>query len=386
MNSTTHQERSSRTRLGRALMSAGHLTSDWAPTFAAVDRADFLPDVIWPYDMSTGQTLTLDRRENPRAWYAHADQDIPIVTQWDDGHQQGPGPGTMSTSSSSMPSVVYRLLNDLDAQPGMSVLDGGTGSGETAAALTHRLGHGAVTTTEVDTAVARTARERLCRMGLYPHFEEGDATAHLAGASFDRILITFGLRDFGDLVRLVRQGGLIVAPFGTHYSNTDAVARLTVRGTVAEGPFLRPAEFMKARAQRTPAIAHADFVARVSDGDRRTAAVREEDLATARFDPAQWAVSLRVRDVVKVVADRRDGARPVWLYGPGDKSWACIFFRDGMETVVWQQGPRRLWDEVEAALAWWAAHDRPAHERFGLTVAPDGIRAWLDSPANSWRL
>lgn len=95
-------------------MSAGALTSEWAPTFAAVDRAAFLPDVIWPYDMDTDQTLTIDRRENPRAWYGHADMDIPIVTQWDDGRHQGPGPGAVSTSSSSMPSVVYRLLADLD--------------------------------------------------------------------------------------------------------------------------------------------------------------------------------------------------------------------------------------------------------------------------------
>jgi hypothetical protein len=36
-------ERSGRTRLGRALLDAGAMAEDWAPTFAAVDRAAFLP-------------------------------------------------------------------------------------------------------------------------------------------------------------------------------------------------------------------------------------------------------------------------------------------------------------------------------------------------------
>ncbi|MFH8492173.1 methyltransferase domain-containing protein [Streptomyces longisporoflavus] len=386
MSTTVHQHRPGRSELGRALMSAGALTSEWAPTFAAVDRAAFLPDVIWPYDLDTGAMLTLDRRENPRAWYAHVDTDIPIVTQWDDGHRQGPGPGTLATSSSSMPSVVYRMLADLDVQPGMTVFDGGTGSGESAAALTHRLGPGAVTTAEVDAAVAWAARERLCATGLYAHCVQGDATSYVADAVFDRVLITFGLRHFGRLVRLTKTGGVIVAPFGTHYTTADAVIRLTVHGTRAEGHFVRSAEFMKARAQRAPEIVHEDYVAAVSDGDKRTAAVREDAFTADRFGPADWAVGLRVRDVIKVVADKRDGARPVWLYGTGDKSWACAFFRDDAPTLVWQHGPRRLWDEVEAALAWWTGHGRPAHERFGLTVTPDGTRAWLDTPTHSWPL
>lgn len=268
----------------------------------------------------------------------------------------------------------------------MHVFDGGTGSGESAAALTHRLGNGAVTTAEVDPEVARAARERLGAMGLCPQFVEGDATAHFAGATFDRVLITFGLRDFGHLVCITKPAGVIVAPFGTHYSNADAVARLRVRGRSAEGRFARPVEFMKARAQRAPDIVHTDFVGSISDGDKRTASVSEEAFTSGRFDPAHWAVGLRVRDVVKVVAAKRDGARPVWLYGPGDKSWACVFFRDGVETVVWQKGPRRLWDEVEAALAWWIHHGRPTHDRFGLSVTPGGSRAWLDTPANSWPL
>ncbi|MFJ5119991.1 MULTISPECIES: hypothetical protein [unclassified Kitasatospora] len=53
---------------------------------------------------------------------------------------------------------------------------------------------------------------------------------------------------------------------------------------------------------------------------------------------------------------------------------------DRTEYEVVQSGPRRLWDEVAAAYRWWADQDGPGHERFGLTVTPEGQTAWLDSP------
>jgi hypothetical protein len=52
---------------------------------------------------------------------------------------------------------------------------------------------------------------------------------------------------------------------------------------------------------------------------------------------------------------------------------------------VHQSGPRRLWDEVEAAYRWWVDVGRPGVERFGLDVGPEGEYAWLDSPANPVR-
>lgn len=79
-----------------------------------------------------------------------------------------------------------------------------------------------------------------------------------------------------------------------------------------------------------------------------------------------------------------DGARPVWFYGLTDRSWACVMFRDGGTARVWQSGPRRLWDEAEAAYRWWEREGRPGHERFGLTVTAGRQTVWLDEPERSW--
>jgi hypothetical protein len=75
----------------------------------------------------------------------------------------------------------------------------------------------------------------------------------------------------------------------------------------------------------------------------------------------------------------------VWFYGLDDRSWAVVMFQDGATTArVWQSGPRRLWDEVEAAFHWWEERGKPGYERFGLTVTAEGQRAWLDDPAVWW--
>jgi hypothetical protein len=104
-----------------------------------------------------------------------------------------------------------------------------------------------------------------------------------------------------------------------------------------------------------------------------------------KFGAPAFAIGLRVPQCTHIVALRREGARPVWFYGLDDTSWACAFFRDGRpETTVYQSGPRRLWDEVESAYAWWERAGRPEHERFGLTVDAEGQTAWLDEPGASW--
>ncbi|MCS0600588.1 methyltransferase domain-containing protein [Streptomyces sp. LP11] len=197
------------------------------------------------YDMDARASTTVHRREDPDAWYAAVDSDVPLVTQWDDGAHRGPGPGKLATSSSSMPSVVYALLRDLEVEGGMRVLDVGTGTGETAGALTHRLGRGRVTTVDVDGAVSAAARERLCRQGLDPEVVVGDGQAgHAATAPYDRVLATVGIRRVPPAwLRQTRPGGTILAPWGTAYGNADAMIRLRVRGGTAIGPFTRPVWF-----------------------------------------------------------------------------------------------------------------------------------------------
>lgn len=379
-----------RSALGRSLLERKAMTSDWAPAFAAVPRHKFLPDVMWPHDMHTGTTATVDRRDDPAGWNAYADADVPIVTQWDDGASDVPGKAP--TSSASMPSVVFRMLRDLDVREGHRVLEIGTGTGWNAALLAHRLGPANVVSIEIDPLVAAEARTRLARAGLPVLVLTRDgADGDVQGAQYDRIVATAGVRRVPPVwIDQIRPGGMIVAPWGTHYSHQDAIVRLVVAkdGASASGTFTGPVEFMKLRGQRLPfAGHHAHAPDGLGEAERGTTAVTEGDLlGNGQFAASTFAVGLRVRGCHQRVADKRDGARPVWFYGLKDPSWACIMFRDGHdEAQVWQSGPRRLWDEVDASLDWWREAGQPGHDRFGLTVTGDGTqRVWLDQPIDSW--
>ncbi|MFF4646760.1 methyltransferase domain-containing protein [Streptomyces sp. NPDC001389] len=391
MISTAHQGRPSRIELGRRLIESGALSSDWAPSFAAVDRTAFLPDRMWPFvpaaqakDPSVGtsaRVVCIDRNEDPAAWYGYADSDLSIVTQWDDGGHRGTSPGVTPTSSSSQPTVVFQLLGALDVDQGMRVLDAGTGTGETAGLLAHRCGARGVTTIDVDASVVASARERLCAAGLYADVAVGDALAgHPANAPYDRLLCTFGVRTIlAPWIQQVRPGGVIVAPYGTHYSSRDAAVHLTVGpdGT-ASGPFIAGVEFMKARAQRTVWPQHGDYVTEWP-GPTGTA-FQPDDLSDT---DAEFTIALAVPGVTHTVYREDDGTRAAWFYSLTDRSWACVRWPDEYGPgVVPQHGPRRLWDGVEAALAWWHSAGRPGVTRFGLTITPEAATPWVDEPGN----
>uniref|UniRef100_A0AAU2VB23 Protein-L-isoaspartate O-methyltransferase n=1 Tax=Streptomyces sp. NBC_00003 TaxID=2903608 RepID=A0AAU2VB23_9ACTN len=387
MAADAQQERPSRTELGRVLTSGGVLSPDWAPSFAAVPRAAFLPDLMWPFDMVTGGSVPVSRSEDPERWFQYADADVPIVTRWDDGGHSGTEPGLVSTSSASMPSVVFSMLKDLDVQPGNRVLEIGTGTGWNAALLAHRLGAMNVVTVEVDESVTAAAKAALEQFGLRLRVVCGDGFKGFPDAApYDRIIATCGLRSIPYAwVEQSRPGGAIVAPWGTHYSNGDAIARLVVAndGGSASGAFTGPAEFMKLRDQRQPRVRHSEYVqGSVADGDVSSSALTEEQFLSGRFSPQEFALGLCVRDCVRVVAEKDEGTRAVWFYGLSDRSWACAQFRDRDTTRVWQSGPRRLWNEAQAALQWWVAQGRPAFDRFGLTVDSTGEHVWLGTPDN----
>jgi hypothetical protein len=271
-------------------------------------------------------------------------------------------------------------------------LEIGTGTGWNAALLAHRLGDANVTTVEVDPGVADTARAALDRAGLHPTVVTGDGSAgHPPRAPYDRIDATCGVQDVPrEWITQTKPGGQILAPWGTRFGNGEALVRLSVaQDGTASGRFVRLVEFMRLRSQRAP---RGLSDVHIPDGsldntDRSVTTVRGEDFVTGSYTTVPFMLGLRVKNCVQAVAPKRKDSRPVWFYGIGDTSWAVVVFRDGREQArVWQEGPRRLWDEVEAAFRWWEEQGRPEAERFGLTVDRDGQRAWLDAPDAPWEL
>lgn len=389
MTDQNHEVRPGWDKLGRALIDTREMSPDWAPTWATVDRARFLPDRIWPHNHVTGKSRdAIVRATDPGLWIHYADSNCAIVTQWDDGTHPGRDPGTLPTSSSSQPSLVMAMLRELAIEPGMRVLEIGTGTGWTAGLLTHRLGDSNVVTLDVDEDVAEAARARLYAAGLKPAVVARDGLAgDPAGAPFDRIIATCGLRTIPSAwIEQVRPGGIILAPYGTYFSNQDALVKLIVHadGKSASGDFRQPAEFMKARAQRDRWPDHAAYVPDPwPDTVKESSTDLSPDDLTA--DSAAYVLGLVVPDATHTVTRRPDGRVDAWAYSlvEGDQSWAAVSWGpDGEPGRVCQDGRRELWTEIEFGLAWWADQERPPVDCFGLTVdATDGEHlAWLDRP------
>jgi len=72
----------------------------------------------------------------------------------------------------------------------------------------------------------------------------------------------------------------------------------------------------------------------------------------------------------------------LWLVDPWG-SWAKLTHTsptaDQDEFPVLQAGPRRLWDEVEAACRWWLDAGSPGVERWLFTITPTGQRVQLET-------
>ncbi|MBB4920354.1 methyltransferase domain-containing protein [Streptosporangium saharense] len=362
----------------------------WAAAFEAAPRELFLPEVMWPFD--DGRDLTVSRAEDPAEWLRWATTNVPITTQWDDGHHTGTAPGRQRTSSSSAPSVVSTMFRELSVFDGAKVLEIGTGTGWCAALLSARLGEANVVSVELDRAVADRARKSLAAAGWNPEVVTGDGLlGHPGRAPYDRILVTAGVRDVPRAwIEQTRPGGVIVMPWGTRYTHQEAVVRLTVtEDGGASGPFVGGAGFMPLRSQRT-ALRVSEYVPgdswpadtrRSETRVRASSAFPEEPFATAPF-----VTGLLVPDCVHSYGHDAQGTPAVWLYGLADRSWAAVFFYGDTThgaSQVYQGGPRDLWNEVETAHGWWIERGHPRRERFGLTITPEGHhRPWLDAPTN----
>ncbi len=128
-------------------------------------------------------------------------------------------------SSSSQPSMMALMINQMRLQKGHNVLEIGTGSGYNAAIMQTIVEPGGlVTTIEVDPQLAEHAQDALQRARMsHVLVVQGDgATGYAPRASYDRILATAGIWEVPRTwVKQLKPRGMIVAPIwfeGQQYS------------------------------------------------------------------------------------------------------------------------------------------------------------------------
>ncbi|QDY77492.1 ATP-grasp peptide maturase system methyltransferase [Streptomyces qinzhouensis] len=383
-----------RERLADRLTDTGMLRSAaWRTAVTDVPREIFVPAFFRWSDGPRGTVWTpvTPASEGADAWLEEVYADETLVTQLDGAVHPGEvgGPvGGNPTSSSTLPSLVVRMLEDLNPQDGQRVLEVGTGTGYSTALMCHRLGSEHVTSVEYDPTAASGARSALATAGYTPRLIHGDGLLGDEGdGPYDHLIATCSVRTVPDAwLNRVRAGGTILTTVSGWLHGSGLVRLAVEDGGRAHGRFLPgTVSFMIARPHAAPALPDVGVLLRQAAQERRARYGPEvlsdwmlQFLAQLAVPDAQYlGTSIDGGPVLDHVIDTHDGSFATLVPDGGDGA-----FR------VRQGGPARLWDRIEASINVWSRAGSPPQTAFTLTVTPAGQFVTLDTPdgRQRWRL
>ena len=280
------------------------------------------------------------------------------------------------------------MLNHLDIRGGERVLEIGTGTGWNAALLAHRLGSDRVTSIEIDPGLAATARKALSDAGFGAvSVITGDgALGYPPHAPHDRVIATVACTRIPYAwVAQTRPGGRIVTPCWALDYHGLLLALMVAEDGTASGHAVDDVSFMRIRNQR---IDPRYYVFKSTAEEEKQATVTETSVHPAEVASGDYALGAIIAIGTRVRGCQMDyfpSKKPnshdgtLRLVDHDSGSWARMYYRhdDGAPYPVHQYGPRKLWDEVEAAHAWWVDQGRPNAHRWQFTVTPQDQRIEL---------
>ncbi|WKK21308.1 ATP-grasp peptide maturase system methyltransferase [Streptomyces olivoreticuli] len=369
-----------RQELADAIAATGALTDPaLREAVERVPRELFLGDAVYRPNGTAWEPV---RREDvgEGEWLRLACADRTWVTQVDgiDARNATEPVSGNPTSSSTLPSLVVRMLQLSGIRDGNTVLEIGTGTGYSTAILAHRLGEENVTSIEYDPGIARRAAAHLDAAGCAPTLVVGDGLqGHKERAEYDAVVATCAVRHIpAPWLWQVRAGGTITTTL-SGWMLASGLLRLTVDDDgSASGRFTGDTvSYMLARPHERPPRP----VFFRHQGHVRPSLVDPGLLEdwTGRFVAQLGAPSAELLTT-------SDGVALVDI-ATGSQAWTEAV---GERWVVHQHGPLRLWDQVEDAVVSWQAAGAPAQSAFGMTVEADVTQTvWLGSPDGpSWQL
>nr|BAP34761.1 O-methyltransferase [Streptomyces sp. ML694-90F3] len=383
-----------REHLADQLHSTGDLKSPaWRAAVAAVPRETFVADGFFRRGdgpQGTVWTPVTPGSEDPDVWLGEIYTDETLVTQLDGGTHPGDvaGPtGGEPTSSSTLPGLVVRMLEDLAPKSGDRVLEIGTGTGYSTALMCHRLGDDHVTSIEYDPATAARARTAITKAGYAPRLLLGDGLlGDEQGAPYDQLIATCSVRTIPPAwLRQVKPGGTILTTVsGWLYGS--GLARLTVgeNGT-ATGAFLPgTVSFMIARPHAAPHLDLTDVSELLRQQPAEERPTRNGPDVLETWTPL-FLAQLAAPRAQYLGTSLDDGPMLDHIIDTGGSFATLLPQADGTHHVR-QGGPTRLWDAIENTLDIWHAAGSPGQTAFTLTASPTEQHVGLDATTFRWTL
>ena len=374
MTSTVVSEWPERARaLATTLTAAGVLTDPrWRAAIEDIPRHLFVPRFYRTDDTLVDATNPANLAE----WLDTVYSDTSLIVQC------VKAPGTdlyIPTSSSTMPSLMIRMLHLLHVTDGCSVMEIGTATGYNAALLCHRLGSEHIASIELHPDLAAAAAECLHHLGYKPTPAVGDGADGIPHrAPYDRIIATCAVTAIPPAwIDQLTPGGRILTDLRGELASSlavlDKIAPDTVQGRLLD----QPGHFMWLRStpqDPLPTTGHYGLMI-----NRDEAETIDTDLDPRLLTEPGLRVLLSIAEphLGPITHTPREGHDSWWLRA-GD-CWAEI--TTGNTTTVTYGGPRNLWATIERVTAEWQRSGRPGRGRYGLTATADGTHHyWLDHP------
>ncbi|WP_105968430.1 ATP-grasp peptide maturase system methyltransferase [Streptomyces geranii] len=365
--------------LVQELTGRGQLTNPaWRSAVEAVPREFFLGDTFFRANGTQWDPVRRDQLDEDE-WLRLVYSDTTWVTQVD-GISPVDAVGSLAgrpTSSSTLPSLVMRMVELADVRDGDKVLEIGTGTGYSTAILCHRLGDELVYSVEYDETLAQAAAQHLRAAGHTPNLVLGDGLrGHQDGAEYEAIIATCAVRSIPpSWLWQLSDGGSITTTISGWMLASGLIRLVLDDEGIARGRFVGDTvSFMSARPHERPP--RPTFYQHPGKTRRTRVSPGLLNDWTAHFVAQLGSPSaelVRVADGVVLV----DAAT-------GSQAWTEP---DGSGWTVHQDGPLHLWDQVEDALTVWQKAGSPDQTDFGMTVTEWDQIVWLGEPDGPhWRL
>ena len=215
--------------------------------FRATPRHRFL-DRVFLYHRKQNRWREVITREPGEERLRLIYSDRALITHL--GNMKRDGTGT-PISSSSQPSLMAQMLEDLRLEPGQRVLEVGAGTGYNAALISHVVGPKLVTSIDVDREVLSQAWDHLRRPPeRVVNLHHADGRHGFAdSAPYDRIMVTAASLDLEVAwLQQLADGGLLLVPLALA-PGLAYVLLGTVTDGIFQGRLTRAAYFMSLRAE-----------------------------------------------------------------------------------------------------------------------------------------
>jgi methyltransferase of ATP-grasp peptide maturase system len=372
-------------------------SAPWLAAFQEIPRHVFVPTVITITE-SGSTTVSGSDLAQRQLWLRQVYSDDSLVIQ-SMNHpslmtREGK-PLLVSTSSSTMPSLMARMLEALDVHEGHRVLEVGTGTGYNAALLSHRLGSGNVVSIDLDPTLVEAARNHLASLGYQPALVVGDGAAGVSQhGPYDRIIATAAVPEIPlPWIEQLAPGGQILANLRGEVAGGTLCLLTKDSDDEVIGPVLPlGGHFMWLRPQM-------DSPLRVPEPSH-TRSSRHAARTSTALDPSILVEDDSFRFLLQLQLRGTRGLRRTKVYDPhtrttcdgvlidaSDGSHAEVITDPALDKQhpVIQAGPRRLWDSVEAAHQLWCHFGKPGPNRFGVVANHTTQFVWFDTDESWYR-